>query len=228
VILNNEKLCELAIENIDKFYSEIHEDKNGRYMSWEHCYKIFNENKNNKERDIDLLALNLFAYLSSWGMLRSSFLLQKDYKAHSIAVEEICKEKYAPLWNVKCEELLNKDTMALLMEVTNELRSIYIKVRENIDNYKGVSDILITKILMGTFGCVPAYDTMFKSGVIKYKVAIGTYNEKSIVELSNFYINNNDMFEKCRMNISKNGLEYPQMKLLDMCFWQIGCDLASK
>lgn len=224
---NNEKLCEIAVENIQKFYKVIDkEDINGRYKSWEHCYKYFNENRYNNESNVDVLCLQLAFYLASWGMYRgSSFLMQKDYKVHRNAVLEILKVKYKPLWNVKCKELLNKGTMDLLMEVTRELENIYIKIRKNIDERKDVSSILITKILMGTFGCVPAYDRFFMTGIKNYKVARGVYNEKSIVELSNFYINNNELLEKCRINISSNGLEYPQMKLIDMCFWQVGYDL---
>ena len=35
-----------------------------------------------------------------------------------------------------------------------------------------------------------------------------------------YYLNNEKKLEKLRNEISKNGTEYPPMKLMDMCFWQ--------
>ena len=53
-----------------------------------------------------------------------------------------------------------------------------------------LSNILITKILMGTLGCVPAYDRYFVAGIRSQKIAIGTYNIKSILQLVDFYEKN--------------------------------------
>lgn len=218
---------EFAIENIKKYYHVLAKDRNGRYKSWEHCFKYFNENKHRglDENIVDVLCLHLAFYLASWGMYRgSSFLLQKDYKVHLEAVLEILKSKYQPLWNVKCKDLIDTETISLIFEVAKNLKNIYIDKRKNIDGHEDVSDILITKILMGTFGCVPAYDRFFVSGIKTYKLASGIFNEKSIVNLAKFYISNYECFEKCRAEVSRNGVEYPQMKLLDMCFWQVGFD----
>ena len=220
-----------AIEEINKYFGEINKIANARYKSWEHCYKFFKENKQKgfDESIVDTLCLHLAFYLASWGMYRgSSFLLQKDYKVHHEAILEILKEKYKPLWSIKCEDILKDDKIELIFNVTKELKRIYIKKREDIDGYKDVSDILITKILLGTFGCIPAYDRFFISGVKTYKVANGNYNEKSIKSLAQFYVNNNDKFEKCRTQTLNNEIEYPQMKLIDMCFWQIGYDKSNE
>ncbi|MFD3156673.1 hypothetical protein ACFIJ5_07395 [Haloimpatiens sp. FM7330] len=220
-----------AIENIKKYYNVISKDKNGRYKSWEHCFKYFNENKNKggDENIVEVLCLHLAFYLASWGMYRgSSFLLQKDYKVHHEAVLEILKEKYKPLWNIKCSDLIDRENLELIFEAKKELKDIYINNRKNIDDHKEVSDILITKILMGTFGCVPAYDRFFVKGIKTYKVAGSIFNEKSIDNLAKFYIANYEQFEKCRQEISRNGVEYSQMKLLDMCFWQIGYDKSNE
>jgi hypothetical protein len=99
---------------------------------------------------------------------------------------------------------------------------------KNIEGVHNVTDTLITKIMMGTFGCVPAYDRFFFDGTKKFGIATGTFNEKSITDISRFYIKNEDKLEECRTEISKYGIEYPQMKIVDMCFWQIGYDLSLK
>ena len=145
----------------------------GRYRSWEHCYLAFREAREERKRNgglnggrYDYLSLHLAFYLASWGMYRgSSFLLSQDYKVHKDTVGEILKEKYDPLQDVTCREL--NDRMELLFGakgkagLCGELRRIYKGIRDKVvgKNVKcGVSDTLITKILMGTLGCVPAYD----------------------------------------------------------------------
>lgn len=39
---------------------------------------------------------------------------------------------------------------------------------------------------------------------------------------------NYETLEHFRLNISGDSLDYPQMKILDMCFWQIGYDLDNQ
>ena len=77
---------------------------------------------------------------------------------------------------------------------------------------------------MGTLGCVPAYDRYFISGIKKQKVASGNYNMKSIIQLVDFYESNIVELENIRKDMKVNGMAYPQMKIIDMAFWQIGLD----
>ena len=77
---------------------------------------------------------------------------------------------------------------------------------------------------MGRLGCVPAYDRYFISGIKKQKVASGNYNMKSIIQLVDFYEKNIVELENIRKDMKVNGMAYPQMKILDMAFWQIGLD----
>lgn len=78
---------------------------------------------------------------------------------------------------------------------------------------------------MGTMGCVPAYDRYFISGIKYLKVSTGNYNINSILKLVDFYEKYFEEFETVRKNMKIKELEYPQMKLIDMCFWQVGFDL---
>ena len=78
---------------------------------------------------------------------------------------------------------------------------------------------------MGTLGCVPAYDRYFISGMKSQKVATGNYNIISIIQLVDFYENNAEHLECAREKMKIENLPYPQMKMLDMGFWQIGFDL---
>lgn len=56
------------------------------------------------------------------------------------------------------------------------------------------------------------------------KVATGNYNINSIRMLADFYVSNFEKLEKARSGFHICGMPYPQMKLLDMGFWQIGLE----
>jgi len=90
-----------------------------------------------------------------------------------------------------------------------------------------LSDTLITKVLMGALGCVPAYDRYFIMGVKHQNVTTGLYNMKSLLKLVDFYEENKTQLEATRKTLTVEGLPYPQMKMLDMGFWQIGFELDS-
>ena len=83
---------------------------------------------------------------------------------------------------------------------------------------------MITKILLGVFGCVPAYDRYFKDGLRSAGIASTQFSQRSIAGLLQFYEHYYDDFEALRLKISAYGVEYPPMKNIDMCFWQIGYD----
>lgn len=219
---------DLILESSVKFYDTLKKDENGRYRSWEHCYSNFINARDNKNAEWDYLSLQLAFYLASWGMYRgSSFLLQKDYKIHIPVVKELLKEEYDPLAGIDCVELKREENQRLLENINAFLDEYYSNIRDEVKNIKvrnQLSSTLITKILMGTLGCVPAYDRYFISGIKKQKGASGNYNMKSIGQLVDFYESNIVELENIRKDMKVNGMAYPQMKILDMAFWQIGLD----
>ena len=219
---------DLILESSVKFYDTLKKDENGRYRSWEHCYSNFINARDNKNAEWDYLSLQLAFYLASWGMYRgSSFLLQKDYKTHIPVVKELLKEEYDPLAGIDCVELKREENQRLLENINAFLDEYYSNIRDEVKNIRmrnQLSSTLITKILMGTLGCVPAYDRYFISGIKKQKVASGNYNMKSIIQLVDFYESNIVELENIRKDMKVNGMAYPQMKIIDMAFWQIGLD----
>ena len=85
-----------------------------------------------------------------------------------------------------------------------------------------VSQVLITKIVLGTLGCVPAYDRFFGIGVKYLGLEKDSCNEESFLELADFYEAHNDRLEEARRGMQCEVLTYPQMKLLDMGFGRSG------
>lgn len=223
---------DFIIESSKKFYDDLKQDPNARYRSWEHCYSNFYNARGKAKVDVDYLSLQLAFYLASWGMYRgSSFLLQKDYKIHIPVIEELLREKYDPLMGIKCSNFKKESNQKLLEEINDFISGYYESVRKSVKPQEIKNDVsytLITKILMGTLGCVPAYDRYFIAGVKNRKVATGIYNIKSVLQLVDFYEKNEDRLDQVRQNMTVFNLPYPQMKIIDMGFWQIGYDLDMK
>ncbi len=221
--------ADLIIKSTKQFYNDLKTDTNGRYRSWEHCYSHFIKARGQKYADYDYLSLQLAFYLASWGMYRgSSFLLQKDYKVHIPVVKELLSEKYDALAGIECVGFREERNQQLLQDINLFLEQYYDKIRRKVKEQELKSQLsftLITKILMGTLGCVPAYDRYFIAGIKNQKVTTGNYNLKSIMLLVDFYEKNIERLETARAKMKVEGMLYPQMKLLDMGFWQIGFDL---
>lgn len=222
----------MAIEELrnalERYILVIKTDDHGRYLSWEHCFGYFSKHRHTPTDDeLDLMCLHLAWYLASWGMLRgSAFLLQKDYRIHLPVVKLLVSPKCSVLYDCSLEDFCSASIQKLLSEVSAEIIEIYRALTDDIGDGKGktASDTLITKILLGTTGCVPAYDRYFKSGLAVSHVAQQRYGAKSLCQLARFYLDNETLFEPLRKEISKERIEYTPMKMLDMCFWQIGFD----
>ena len=214
------------IDAAQTFYDDARTNANGRSRSWEHCYRVFRDARTDPSPDYDYLSLHLAFYLASWGMYRgSSFLLQKDYKVLSPIVEEVLKPEYDCLFGLACTDLREPEVQVMLTKLYDYIADYFRPIRDEVAGCEvasSVSPVLVTKILMGTLGCVPAYDRFFQDGVATYKVTMQEYSLKSILRLVDFYEEHNDRLEEARRGFEGDGLIYPQMKLLGMGFWQIG------
>ena len=228
---------ELTVADIktaaDKIRKALKEE-NSRLKSWEYCYKIFGEKRNKTDAEmynetVDLLSLHLGFYLASWGMYRgSSFLLQKDYKVHNEAVEMLLNKKYDSLRGASLEDLKKDETLTLLFELKSELNEIYSKEKPK-NAKEGVTDTLLSKIIMGVFGCCPAYDENVTTCLKQYGISAASFSKKSVLSLIKFFEEHKDIKsvvnEECKKINSEAGLsevEYPQMKVIDSILWQLG------
>lgn len=213
-------------EHISKFTKVYNSDKNGRYLSYDHIRRAFlSLRKDANQRD--LLTLHLYAYLASWGMLRNSFLMQKDYKFLTPIVDIICKAKYESLINYDPFNDTGTSNARLIMELVNEMRDYFIgktyfkegsNELKKIDN---VSDTLVTKILLGTIGCTVAYDTYVRKGLKNHNLTqkVGV---ESITELNSFAQSNKTEIKEI---LSKLNNLYTPMKIIDMYFFEEGFTL---
>jgi hypothetical protein len=215
------------INAVTTFYTNLKEHKNHRFMSWEHCFNAFQSAKHSA--DIDYLSLQLAFYLASWGMYRgSSGLLWKDYKIHAEIVNIV--KRYADIHCGPDKEIVISQ-IARILDAKNEIKEYlegveYIKpTRVGQERCKiSPTDTLITKILLGTLGCAPAYDRLLRIGFDEIKDAkIGkSFNEKSLKSIFKFISDNLPAFQEVQETINRNENYYPIMKIVDMYFWEVG------
>jgi hypothetical protein len=206
------------------YIEQVENDKHHRYKSWEHCYNYFGEYINlsseDQEKDISTACLNLGFYLSSWGMMRSSFLLQKDYFVHEYLLRTVVMDKSNNIFRGRVSDN-NIELDKLILSVRTSYVDIITSIN-GIDKKINVSDTLASKILLGIYGCVPAYDRFFIVGMKLHGIKGMTFNSYSIKHLVNYCNQNEHEFNKLKIYIDKLGKDYPIMKLLDMYFWQCG------
>lgn len=166
-------------------------------------------------------------YLASWGMYRgSSGLLQKNHLIHEGAVEILYKIEYTGLKCNSDNEVSKKD-VPLIMQLRQELSDYYKKIefeRGNKARTVSDTDTLISKILLGTTACVPAYDRYFVVGLKNTGMNYFKFTESSLNELLDFAAAYKNEINNCQNALNDSLLYYPVMKILDMYFWQIGYD----
>lgn len=217
-------MTEGIINIIEKYISGITTDEFHRYKSWDNCFQAFNTSK-----QLKIQVLELAFYLASWGMYRgSSGLLQKNHLIHKGAVDLLFSKTSQKL---KCNQNteVERENIIAILELKIKLAAHYssISYTKGVDKSKPISptDTLLSKIMLGTLGCVPAYDRYFIEGLKEIGMLHTSFNETSLNELFHFIDNNKIEIRKAQDLIkSRIQRHYPVMKILDMYFWQIGYD----
>lgn len=211
----------LILKNsIEDYLKQINSDPDHRFTSWNHCFHAFQT-----EKDTDILALHLAFYLASWGMYRgSSSLLQKNYKVHIGAVTIIKRYQY-----LQCKQNdfdVSKEQITDIIKLKNELKEYYKKqsyIKEGEKLVISPTDVLLSKIILGTLRCLPALDRYFVEGLKKNNIFISKITIKGLEQLFAFIEENNSDIEEIRKEyLSNSNVYYPTMKIVDMFFWQRG------
>lgn len=195
-------------------------EQTGRYTSFDYCHNYFRSRYEEgrvahltDDDEIQLSCLHLGFYLASWGMLRgSSVLLQRSVK-HFAPVVEVISQSPDQLWSIDADDY-GDEACNLLFDAGRRIRAAFPE---------GASDILVTKIMLGVFGCVPAFDTYFKKGF-----GVWTFGRKALDRVSRFYAENAEVIDQHRVPTidfaTGNPTErrYSRAKVIDMIFFVQG------
>lgn len=212
---------------VSRFTNIYSLDSNGRFLSYDHLRNIFLRYRNDESKK-EFLSLHLFAYLGSWGMLRNSFLMHKDYLFSLPVVDILCEDKYNSLLDINQYTRITDNEVNLILDLVNRIRNYYIgktyydsKVNEYLE-ISNVTDTLVSKIILGTFGCIVAYDTYARSA-LSYLGFNQRINTKSIRQLNEFIIQNESVIRNFQNHL--NPTIYTPMKIVDMYLFEKGYDI---
>lgn len=227
------EITKLNIDGIIDYLGEFNDDKKPteRYASFDYCFNYFQNFKNKKDiassSNIQNSCLQLGFYLASWGMYRgSTFLLQKSLKVFEPLIEYIGSDE-CNVWDIDVNNY-NNDSISRLIICEKKIRG---KLGIHGEKNQEATDTLITKIMLGVFGNVPAFDDYFKKGS-----GLGVFNEKALLKIKEFYDEHRDIILKQTAETKtyeyKNGSEskrsYTEAKVIDMIFFTKGLNENKK
>jgi hypothetical protein len=206
-------------EKISAYFGEVAGDPHHRYRSWEHCYRFFRDvTPSGIAAQRQNAALHLGFYLASWGMYRgSTFLLQRAYTVHFGVVDCLASPNLAPLWErefgSKADDV---ELIPVILDAAKEITKAYSQFGEP-------TETLVTKVLLGTFGCLPACDQYFIAGFRSAGLGYSYLNAKFVKKLLAFSCEHlTELHREQGIIRNHSGAHYPLMKLVDMYFWQLG------
>jgi hypothetical protein len=190
-----------------------------RYASFDYCFNHFQEARDSGDTaalaDSDhrmLSCLQLGFYLASWGMMRGSGdLLQRSVRDLVPVIEMIAAEPPST-WDFDANCLATR---------TDEVLALSRRVRQAFT--VPASDTLVTKTMLGVFGCVPAFDRYFRIGF-----GCQTLCADALVRVGNFYMDHQAKIDARSVFTLDfdSGLDtkrrYSRAKITDMIFFQEG------
>ena len=157
-----------------------------------------------------------------------------DHTIHIGAVKILMESRYLPLFDPWLWYNKPRKYKELVKNVYERIFEYYAhyaskKARQNGNPYN-VTDTLITKILLGVYGCILAYDKNVKKAIYNIggtnKITLIPYNLDEVlhevVVLAHIFLPIiNMMLPKAKTGWDKCGL-YTPMKLLDMILFSLG------
>lgn len=195
-------------------------EPNSRYTSFDYCFNYFRSywesgqlSKLDAGLQMQFSCLHLGFFLASWGMFRGAGALLKRSMKYYAPVIEVVASSRSSVWAIDAHSYTDEACDAVL----DMARRIRAALPER------ASDTLVTKIMLGVFGCVPAFDSYFKKGF-----GVSTFGKTALRQVSEFYQRNLEVVERHRVPTLDffTGLEtqriYTRAKVIDMIFFMKG------
>lgn len=216
------KICVDAAQiqvNIGEYLKTL--DKSG-YREWEVCHKEFKDackGSGNVER----LAAVLARYLVAFGMDRGkgkAFL--KDSRKLIPVIELVLSSKYQSLFSLTPKVILEDcESVLKLCEASTGIRALL-----NEDGTYEATNTMISKILMGVYGTVPAFDRYLCASVqCRHVAGDRNFPVKHLIRMAKFYLDYEEDYFKTAVNdlrLVGGMVGYPEMRLVDIVMWRAG------
>lgn len=204
--------------NLDRYLGQ-RDDPSARYTSFDYCFNYFRSHREAGRLDdlagleMQTSCLQLGFYLASWGMFRGSAKLLQHSARAFVPVIEAVVDVPSEVWDIDVGGYTS-DAIEALIEVRGGLRAVLPG---------GRSDTLVTKTMLGVFGCVPAFDSYFKRGF-----GVSSFGRPALHQLKSFFDENAEIIENHRVTTwdfetrRRTERRYTQAKVMDMIFFTEG------
>lgn len=218
-----------------------------RYASFDYCFNYFRAFKETgrlqelaTNENLEKSCLQLGFFLASWGMYRmSGELAKKTSMKHFVKVIEEVSEwdsnhELGAIWDVDANKYHSDNAIECL-------ENSYAKIRElALPRSQTKAETLVTKIMLGIFGCVPAFDGLFTTTFGNLYRAYGCcftkFNSDALEKLGDFYIDHQDIIDKLAketktldFRTGKNTrTSYTKAKIIDMVGFQYERNVRTK
>lgn len=158
----------------------------GRERSWDFCFNYF-QARPEPTRDLEVSCLQLGYYLASWGMLRGRSYLAREANASDYRpAVEVIERRNPALAGLDLHSYADSDVRRLLLDTYRDLRAALLPKG-------GDAHTLVTKVMLGVWGVIPAYDRYFidhfrRLGETRHeRGSFRVPQEQSLLLLSDFY-----------------------------------------
>ena len=199
---------------------------NARSSSFDYCFNYFQSCREaggvsviSSPKILELSCLQLGFYLASMGMLRaSSELLQKSVKHYGRVIKAIASADPS-IWEIDAH-CYTEQNIAIIQGVAGQLRTALLDK---------ATDTLVTKVMLGVFGGVPAFDTYFRMGF-----RAGSFNAEALRQIGSYYTQNAQIIENNRVKTldfrtgKSTTRKYTRAKVIDMIFVTEGAAIAGQ
>jgi|HubBroStandDraft_1064217.scaffolds.fasta_scaffold84406_2 hypothetical protein len=208
--------------NLSKFKGE--QGPLRRYASFDYCFNYF-QSYREQDRTADIAAeentqiscLHLGFYLASWGMFRGSVLLSRSVKQFQPVIELI-SQLPRQIWEIDASGY-STDACKTLITTADDIRASLA-----FPEGKWPSPTLATKIMLGVFGNVPAFDSRVRHG-LRASGLVGQFGLRALRDIGRFYDDHHEVIDRHReptLEFSSRQFArrtYTQAKIIDEIFY---------
>lgn len=220
--------------------------EDSRPLSWDLCYGFFHQNHQQfldgipSSTSLELGALQLSSYLASFGMYRNAVLRTLNRRLFSA----ILKTLFEAARNANIDPYASKGILSV-----QQLQVLIDAVKDSYQTFLCASGYpkpshstttLISKVLMGVMGVLPAFDICFKAAIPIFNTKApencrlsDKLDDATLTSLLNVAQDTNVLsYIKTQFDgvievskkdenghITKQLVQYPPMRLLDLFFW---------
>ena len=220
-----------------------------RPLSWDLCYGHFYQNRKYfidstpSQTDLDAGALELSSYLASFGMYRNAVLQTLNRRLFSAILKKLFEAaRNAHIDPYTSKGVFSVHQLRVLIEVVKDSYQTFL-IDSDYPKPSSPSVTLISKVLMGVMGVLPAFDTCFRAAIPVFNTKApescrlsDKLNDATLTSLLNVAQDINVLnYIKTKFNgvvevsekdenghITKQLVPYPSMRLLDLYFWVYG------